>query len=443
MPDAAPAPSPSDRPAAALPEGLELRDLGPDDKARALKLDTWAFPSETAPQDQADWALPLAWDRTVGVVRSDDADGELAAMHSSYPFEHFPVPGGAARVAGVTWVAVHPGFRRRGILRAMIAEHFARSLAAGEAVSALTAAEYAIYGRFGYGKAADDLRLTIPRGAALRPVEGSERLTARFEVADAARHADLVEDLHRRAGNDVGGTGLNRPGWVGRETPELRAMLWEDLPAQRGGREQRRIVIVEQDGDPRGYATFRRKVSWGATGPGGTVSAGEVVALDAPAAHALWSTLLDLDLTSDVEPFLIPTDDVIASLLVDPRAANRRLYDNVWIRVLDVPAALTGRRYAADVDVVLELTDALLPANAGRWHLRATAFSGDVTCERTDAAADVTLDVRELGAAYLGGGDGLASAAAAGLVTGHAPGAVARLDAALRWPVAPMSSWIF
>ena len=111
--------------------------------------------------------------------------------------------------------------------------------------------------------------------------------------------------------------------------------------------------------------------------------------------------------------------------------------------VVDVPAALAGRRYAGDVDVTLAVADTRLPANAGVYRLRAEAFA-PATVERlaTDTSADLSLDVRELGAAYLGG-TSLATLAAAGLLTVHRPESLAPASAAFGWPVAPGSSWVF
>jgi predicted acetyltransferase len=121
--------------------------------------------------------------------------------------------------------------------------------------------------------------------------------------------------------------------------------------------------------------------------------------------------------------------------------------DNLWVRVIDLPGALSRRAYSAAVDVVLEVTDALLPGNAGRWRLRAgraggVGGAGGVDCARTDEAADIALDVRELGAAYLGG-TRLATLAAAGLVDERRPGAVGALSTALSWDPAPWCPRIF
>ncbi|MFC7878194.1 enhanced intracellular survival protein Eis [Isoptericola sp. NPDC057391] len=426
----------------ALPAGYRSRPLTADDRAALLDLDTWAFPDPHALAEFDDLPLPLTWERTVGVEPEDAPGDGLAAIHASYPFSRFPVPGATLPTAGLTWVGVHPQHRRRGLLTAMIDQHLEECRRRGEPLSALFAAETAIYGRFGYGKAADDQRLTVPRGAALRDVAGAADHTVRIEHADRARHGDLVARLHRAPGLPDGPTGINRPGWATRETEELWASYWADPKSFRAsGRESLRIVVVERDGEPRGYATFRRSLDWQVTGPRGTVHLGDVVALDAAAARALWGVLLDLDLMSSTDPFLLPVDDAVMSLLVDPRAAGARVTDNVWVRVVDVPGALAGRRYQADVDVVLGITDARLPDNAGSWRLRSTAF-GPASCERTDDAPDLELDVRELGAAYLGG-TSLASLAGAGLVSERAPGALARASAAFGWPVAPGCGWVF
>ena len=102
---------------------------------------------------------------------------------------------------------------------------------------------------------------------------------------------------------------------------------------------------------------------------------------------------------------------------------------------------------------MLEVTDGLLPANAGRWRLRAAGPGGAAgvggaaglaaaECARTDEPADIALDVRELGAAYLGG-TRLAALAAAGLVRELRPGAVGRLSTAMSWDPAPWCPRIF
>lgn len=427
-----------------LPDGYRVVTVPRERTAQFRAVDHLAFGYE--PDEKTLEIVPdqLEWDRTAGVER---ADGSLAAVHASYDFD-LPVPGGEVACSGLTWVGVRPDERRRGLLTAMIDHHFARSLERGEPVSALTAAEMAIYGRFGYGCASDDVRLKIPRGARLRDVPGSDALTVRIATADPDEHTDLVHALHA-----AGGAG--RPGWVLRSSEALRRGRLVDPPAWRDGGEPLRIVTVhDASGEPRAYALLRRKETWADAGPRYPVAVREAVAVDAAAAHRLWSFVLDLDLTHEVAVAGLAPDDALLTLLLDVRAAVPQLRDNVWVRLLDLPAALTARRYAAAVDVVLEVTDTRLPANAGRWRLRTQAadaaeaaeavgaqgFAAEVTA--TDDAPDLRVDVRELGAAYLGARS-LAAAARAGLVVELTPGTLLPTATAFSWPVAPVCSWVF
>jgi predicted acetyltransferase len=127
-------------------------------------------------------------------------------------------------------------------------------------------------------------------------------------------------------------------------------------------------------------------------------------------------------------------------MLVDPRSAKPVVVDGIWIRLVDLPAALTARRYSRDVDVVLEVTDALCPWNAGRWRL--TGGPDGAECTATTDAADLSLDVRELGAAYLGS-ESLAHLASAGLVRVADGDALIRAAAAFSWPVRAYTPWMF
>lgn len=409
-----------------LPDGYRLVDLPESRRDDVLELDTWAFPIAQSAAELAEVPSPLDWDR----VRGIECAGELVAMHGSYPMRAFPVPGTRTPVSFLTWVGVHPGHRRRGLLTAMIRDHFDRSLARGEALSGLFAAEPAIYGRFGYGLAATQTSGTIRRGAALRLVPGTEDVRVRLRKADDDSYATVAR-LH---------AAQNRPGWATRETPQQRA-AWEADPSMwRDGAESRRVAVAERDGEPVGYAVFRRKEKWDHTGPGGTVLVREVVAADAAVARALWGVLLDLDLMGTVEVSMLAPDDVLWHLLVDPRAADRRFSDNVWMRLLDVPAALAQRRYQAAVDVVLEVTDPFLPANTGRFRLVGEPDGAEAA--PTTASPHLRVTAQALGAAYLGGVS-LAALAAADQVTELVPGSLLPTAAAFGWPVAPVASWVF
>jgi len=412
-----------------LPDGLCELALGADRLRDALELDAWAFANPQNVDDLLTLPNPLPPDRSWGL----SPDGrQLAAMHASYPFTDTPVPGGRLDVSGLTWVGVHPQWRRRGLLRSMIASHFTNSLARKEPVSLLFAAEPGIYGRFGYGLAARSTTLTIPRRAALRPV-ATDGLSVRLETVDADHHADLVAGLH---------ASIDRPGWVTRHSDAARRTRVINSPLFAEGRETQRILIAERAGAPVGYAMFRRKAHWTDSGsPAYEVQVVESVTPDAAIAHLIWSRLLDLDLTTTVVTGMLALDDPLLSLLVDIRAANPTWSDQLWLRLLDVPTALAGRRYQAPLDVVIELTDAELPTNAGRWQLQAAPFA-PARVQRTDREPELRLDVRELGAAYLGG-TSLGELAGAGLVEDLTGTKLLATSAAFGWPIAPVASWVF
>lgn len=426
--------TPSLPPVAPLPPGYRLAELDDvADRDAMHDIDRWAFAFDFRPEDEQVHVWELEPGRSVGVWHEGPRGTTLAAMHSSFEFR-VQVPGGErVPAAGLTWVGVHPGHRRRGLSRAMLHSHLHRSRERGEVLSVLNAAESGIYGRYGYGIATHRVSATLGRGAELRPVPGSEELVVEFESVDDARHSSELEQVHGQ---------VVRPGWITRDTDALRQMRVIDWPSARHRAERRRIAFVrDAAGEPRGYALFRRKGKWSDEGkPEGTVEVHDVLALDAPAARALWAALLDLDLMGAVEVANLAPDDAVLGLLTEVRGTNRKVHDDVWLRILDLPAALRLRSYPCAVDVVLDVTDPLVPDNAGRWHVR--GGPGGVEVARTDAPAQLALGIADLGAAYLGGTP-LTALAAAGRLTELVPGSLLPAATAFGWPVAPSTGWGF
>ncbi len=235
-----------------------------------------------------------------------------------------------------------------------------------------------------------------------------------------------------------------RPGMLTR-----RDGFWElhlsDPEFMREGSSPMRCVVAEDQSGARGYGLYSTKPDWGSDGmPAGSLSVRELFWTDPAACAALWSDLLSRDLVTQVRARLRPPDDPLRHMLVDPRRARAQVTDGLWVRLVDLPAALARRAYAGDIDIVFEVTDTLLPANHGRWRLTASgqADGGKAECERTTAEPDVALPVSALGAAYLGGCR-LGGLAAAGRITELRPGAVARLSTALYWDPAPWSPMMF
>jgi predicted acetyltransferase len=156
-------------------------------------------------------------------------------------------------------------------------------------------------------------------------------------------------------------------------------------------------------------------------------------AATAPGYARLWRFVLDLDLIRSFQAHRGP-DEPLLHLLADTRSVTGTVSEGTYVRLVDLPRALEARRYAADLDVVLGVRDALLPQNAGCFRLRAGRDGAEV--RRASTEADVELDVRELGAAYLGG-TSLAVLHRAGLLSERTPGAVPALAAAFASPQAP------
>jgi predicted acetyltransferase len=207
-----------------------------------------------------------------------------------------------------------------------------------------------------------------------------------------------------------------------------------------------RCLLAEDASGTRGYALYAGVDTWANFLPENVLTVRELMATDPAASAALCTDLLSRDLTTEFRLPRRPVDDPLLYQLADPRRTRPKLNDNLWVRIVDLPRALAGRRYACPVDVVLEVRDEILPANAGRWRLTTTAEAPGgglaVSCVPASAPADLVLDVTELGAAYLGG-TRLGAMAGSGLVAELRPGATRQLSAALAWDPAPWCPMVF
>jgi predicted acetyltransferase len=312
--------------------------------------------------------------------------------------------------------------------------------ARGEPLAALWASESVLYGRYGYGKASWHATFTVRQGegtlAADAPRDPSLTLSLR-DPQDARPELEKVFETVLRS----------RPGLFARSEDWWHRRLY-DPASERGGRSPLRCLVAADEAGARGYALYSGRAEWDEDTflPNGSIEVRELNAADPAAGAALWESLLSRDLTGKVKAWLRPADDPLLFQLADSRRLRPQIADGLWVRLVDVPAALSARAYAAPVDVVLEVRDDLLPANAARWRLTTEPASAVATvtarCAPTSDMPDISVDVSELGAAYLGG-TSLGSLAAAGLVTEHRPGAVTGLSAAMSWSPSPWCPMIF
>ncbi|AKP60353.1 Enhanced intracellular survival protein [Mycobacteroides abscessus subsp. abscessus] len=340
---------------------------------------------------------------------------------------HVVLPGGAVvPVAAVTAVTVSPTHRRRGLLTTMMRHQLADIRSRGESLAMLFASEALIYGRFGYGVATESAELSGQvRELAFRPTvdlgDGTlEEVSAETFLASAPAIYDAVIP------------GL--PGQMSR-TPEWWAS-WtldsEELQKESG--KVRFVLHYESDGTASGFAIYRPKPGWGDAGPNAELHVQEVLGTNPRSYARTWRYLLDMDLVRKIKYHGASVQEELRYLVANHPSLECVVSDAIQVRLVDIPRALAQRRYAADVDVVLEVTDDFLPENSGRYRLRGGL--DHASCEITTDDADIALTVRDLGSVYMGGVS-LQVLASAGLVTELRAGAVQRAATAFGWPVAP------
>jgi predicted acetyltransferase len=377
-----------------------------------------------AAEERALWQGLTEFERSTAAWDGDEIVGTAGAFSFG-----LSVPGGSVvPAAGVTMVSVASTHRRRGVLTSMMRRQLDNVRERGEPLAVLTASEPGIYGRFGYGVASEQLRLEIDTARVrLALPEDVDGVRLRFVTLEEGR--DACEGVYARLVSGRPGMLERRPGWE--RLPTL------DPEEAREGGSPLLCVLAESEGEVRGYARYAVKAQWGPQGPDGTVVLRDVEALDPVVYAALWRYLFDVDLTSKLVARNRPADEALLHLVSDARRCRPSSRDGLFLRPVDVAAALEARTYTSPVDVVLEVTDPFCPWNEGRWRL--SGDSKGAVCGRTADPADLALSVRELGSAYLGGFS-LSSLARAGRVRELRSRALTEASVAFRSDVAPWTA---
>ncbi len=381
-----------------------LRTATADDLPAIATVEGRAFGSHYDDTDLTDFRPLFEPERFL--LGCDPDDGHILGVTGAFGFQ-LTLPGAAVVDApGVSWVSVSTTHRRRGILRTLMLAQHEGFVADGYPVALLYASEGGIYGRFGYGPATARHAVEIDRRfAAFRPDAPDPGGVAQVDTA-AIRCAG--PEIHRR-------WCAHTPGALDR-SPVWWANVLLDREHRRGGASAL-FHLLHADG----YASYRIQDA------DRTCRVVELFAVTDRAYVALWRVLLGLDLVHTVTTMACAPDDPLPFLLTDPRQVRTTgLADGMWARVLDVVAALGARRYACEVDLVLDVHDSFLN-RGGRFRLR--GGSDGACCAPSTAEPDVHLDIAALGSLLLGG-HRVSTLARAGLVEGE-PGGVQVLDAAL------------
>lgn len=402
-----------------------VRNITPDDMGDALRCIQTAFlAGKEIGDDGVEWATSR-WDLSRSWGAFDD--GRLCGTARTFP-SRLRLPGLTdVPVSCLTSVTVLPTHTRRGHLSRMMHAQLTAAVEAGEVASLLVAAEWPIYGRFGYGPYSQWVEWEVDTALATLPAP-------RFgtcELVDPATLEKLAASvLARHQAVTVGS--IERPPWFVAITTDADPRPWE----KHEGRV--RVVHYDDEGEPDAYAQYDPKEKWTGMRPSSRLAVEDLVAVSPEAERELWRYLVDVDLVDVVQWGGSPTS-VIRSSLADARAARAvGTWDHIWARPLDVAACLAARAYAGSGRFVLEVVDDLLGLG-GTFVLEASP-SG-TTCERAGSAAsaDVTLGVATLGAAWVGGTDLRLLAAGGGrwAVDEHRAGALAELATLLRWHETP------
>ncbi|MGH3325412.1 MAG: GNAT family N-acetyltransferase [Streptomyces sp.] len=335
----------------------------------------------------------------IDLARTQGAyDGERCVGTFRTEPQQLTVPGGAALPScAVTNVTVAPTHRRRGLLTRMMGNALSAAKERGDAVSTLIAAEYPIYGRYGYGPATwtAEWEVEVAR-AGLDPRHAGPEEGGRVDLVDAEEVRRIGPALYERYREQPGRQGVidRTEYWWEQATGQHRHPDEEFTPPFHA-------LLRDADGEPQGLVSYTVRDRWEAKLPENTAEVRFLTALTSAAERALWQFVLSIDWIARVRSGYRAPDDVLPLLLPDPRAARLTTHaDFLWLRPLDVPRMLTARRYAVPGSLVLEVRDKA-GLTGGRYRLEVGA-DGAGNCETTHDEPDLALDAGELGTLYLG-----------------------------------------
>ena len=365
---------------------VELRRCSPEEFGHYLRVCESAFGRGVSEQEVARWTRVVDPSRLAGAFDGDALVGTAGAYALT-----LTVPGGELPAAGVTMVGLLPSHRRQGIFKQLMHELLSDARSAGEHAAVLWAAEGGIYPQFGFGLGSKNARIEIETASAV--------FGRRFQPAGRSRLISL-DDARRVLPPVYERARVETPGMLVRSSEWWDAYRLGDPEHERGGGGPMHCCVMQFDDQDAAYALYRFHPDYEHRLHHDWLEVVEVVAGTAVSAREIWRYLLGMDLVERVRADFLAEDDPLLLTLSEPGRLRCTLCDGLWMRLIDVQAALRARTYAGSGSVVLDIRDALCEWNDGRF--RIAAEPGGVTVERTDAPADLRLGVDDLAAVYLG-----------------------------------------
>ena len=392
----------------------ELRPIAPDEVSVFMHRVETSF--GVVPTDEAVSRETASFDcdRSLAVIDDGAIVGTAGAI-----LTELTLPGlQTLPAAAVGYVTVFPTHRRRGLMRRMMARQLDDIRERGEPLAILYASESAIYSRFGYGMATDTASYAIrtDRAQFTRPVD----YCGSVSLVEHEKARLLLPAAHEAAR-------LRQPGAIKDANSWWEAFFDVPKESRTGDKSRFYTVALSESGEPEGYAVYGVKHEWPGSVPDNTVEIRRVVSSNDRARAALWDFLLRLDLVGTVKVASGPLDEPLRWWLKDSRRLRiEHRSDGLWVRIVDVCAALSARRYLVSGSLVLDVRDSFRPEFSGRFRLEGSPEGAE--CAPTRLAADLALEVEDLGSIYLGG-HSPSMLARAGRIREETPGALLRATA--------------
>ncbi len=384
---------------------IEYREITDDDLPSASQTQAWAFHEQFV---EARMPMNRKWFKLgdyIGAFDGSDAVG----VTERFAFD-MTVPGATVSVACIGGVTVLPSHRRRGLLTEMMKRQLAAAHEQGLSLSALDASEAPIYGRFGYGIAAEHDRWEIERHRGdFRPEITWE---GEVKMVQTEQAREVFPGIYWKSAASRAGVVHPPKTW------------WHNIFEEKN----RNYYVEYRASDVEGCAIYQIK--------DGGVTVRILTTCSDAAYAALWQYCFGIDLIKTIRAWDRPTDDPIVWMLLDPRALQRKPRDRTWLRLVDVPIALSSRTYALEDELVFQVRDSFCPWNDGVYRL--TGGPHGAHCVPTTKSPDLVLSVDDLAVPYLGGFP-FTPLARAGRVEERTTGALRRADAMFATQLKPWS----
>ncbi|MFJ4683699.1 GNAT family N-acetyltransferase [Streptomyces sp. NPDC088789] len=350
--------------------------------------------------------------------------GRCVATFRSFDQQVTAVGGRSVPADAISNVTVTATHRRRGLLSRMMRQDLTDAKERGDVVATLIAAEYPIYGRFGFGPATwrSEWKLDLTRSGLDTRQSPLDGIGGRIDLVEGEDVRKLGPELHERLRRQRHGVIDRNERWWRVATGAVRPEADWKMPYY--------AVYRSPDGEVEGYASYDFDGTWGDNlQPRNTVSVRDLIAVTPDAERALWRHLFSIDWVTQVKSGGRAPDDLFPDLVPDARAAQLVSHsDWLWVRILDVVRAFEARTYDTEGALVLEVADRAGLAG-GRFRLEASADGA--SCAPTTERADLALDIADLAPLWTGETSAV-RLAALGRVREERQGAARSADALLR-----------